>query len=111
MTANKRLEARKRMSRLIVTEEIQKRIARLNVDQGEFSADLMSGVAASADNAALNESEVFALFELAAKMGIRLNESENSARLSAINGHAAITMDFANLFSLYQRIPKARPPR
>ncbi len=101
---NKRQEAKRRMSRLLVTDEIQKRIDRLGVIHGEFSADFLSAVASSAGNAFLNESEVFALFELAAKMGLRLDGAESGARLDNLNGHAAITMDFANLFALYKRI-------
>ncbi len=104
MAMNKRLEARRRMSRLLVTDEIQKRIDRLNVCRDEFSADLLSAVASSAENADLNESEVFALFELSAKIGLRLDGMEGGARLDNLNGHAAITMDFANLFNLYKRI-------
>ena len=104
MTANRRLDARKRMSGLLVSEEIQKRIARLPVKHAEFTADLLSGVAASVQNAELNESEVFALFELAAKMNIRLNEEKGSAYLTQMNGHPAVTMDFANLYELYKLI-------
>ncbi|MBR3928061.1 MAG: hypothetical protein IKJ65_03540 [Clostridia bacterium] len=106
MTANRRLDARKRMSGLLVSEEIQKRIARLPVKRAEFAEDLLSGVAASEKNAGLNESEVFALFELAAKMNIRLNEEEGNAYLAEMNGHPAVTMDFANLHKLYRLIHK-----
>ncbi len=104
MTISKRAEARRRMSRLIVTDEIQNRIDRLNVSREEFSADLLSAVASSAENADLNESEVFAIFELSAKMGLRIDGNESGARLDNLNGHAAITMDFANLFNLFKRM-------
>lgn len=104
MKVNKRQEARRRMSRLLVTDEIQKRIERLGVKREDFSADLLSAVASSDLNADLNESEVFALFELSAKMGLRIDGSENGARLDSITGHAAVTIDFANLFTLYKRI-------
>lgn len=107
MASSKRLEARRRMSRLIVTDEIQKRIDRLNVNRQEFTADLLSAVASSCENADLSESEVFALFELSAKMGLRLDGAEGGARLDNLNGHAAVTMDFANLFTLYKRIRMA----
>ena len=103
MAAGKRFEARRRMCRLIVTDEIQNRIDRLNVNKENFSADLLSAVAASSENADLNESEVFALFELCAKMGLRLDGAEGGARLDSLNGRAAVTMDFANLFSLYKQ--------
>lgn len=102
MTMSKRQEARRRMSRLLVSEEIQRRMDRLPVEKGDFSADLLQGVGASAETAALNESEVFALFELAAKLGLRLDGGENGARLDALGGHPAVTMDFANLYRFYR---------
>ena len=92
------------MSRLLVSDEIQKRINRLNVDRAEFSSDMLAGVASNMENAALNESEVFALFELAAKLGIRLEEEKGHAYLTEMNGHPAVTMDFANLYELFKRI-------
>ncbi len=104
MRVNEFLEARRRMSRLLVSEEIQKRISRLPVKCAVFSADILSGITASARNAYLNESEVFALFELAAKMGLRLNEENCGAYLTNMNGHPAVTMDFANLMDLFKRM-------
>lgn len=104
MAVDKCTNARRRMSRLLVTDEIQNRIDRLNVKKSEFTADLLSAVASSNENADLNESEVFALFELSVKMGIRLDGADSGARLDNLNGHAAVTMDFANLFRLYKRL-------
>lgn len=105
MTVNEFMEARRRMTRLLTSEEIDKRIARLPVKRAEFTADILSGVASSSRNTFLNESEVFALFELAAKMHIRLNEEKCGAYLTNMNGHPALTMDFANLYRLYKRMP------
>ena len=105
MTVNEFLEARRRMTRLLNSEEIDKRISRLPVKRAEFTADILSGVAASSKNTFLNESEVFALFELAAKMHIRLNEEKCGAYLTNMNGHPALTMDFSNLYRLYKRMP------
>lgn len=104
MRVNEFLEARRRMSRLLVSEEIQKRISRLPVNRAVFSADILSGITASSRNAFLSESEVFALFELAAKMGLRLNEENCGAYLTNMNGHPAVTMDFANLMELSRRM-------
>ena len=104
MRVNEFLEARRRMSKLLVSEEIQKRISRLPVRRAEFSADILAGISASARNAFLNESEVFALFELAAKMGLRLNEEMCGAYLINLNGHPAVTMDFASLMKIYKRM-------
>lgn len=107
MMTNKETDARKRMSRLLISEEIQKRIARLDVDRAEFSADMLSGIASTPKTSALNESEVFALFELAARLNLRLNREEGHAYLSEMNGHPAVTMDFANLHMLLRRIQDA----
>ena len=104
MRVNEFLQARRRMSKLLVSEEIQKRIARLPVVRAEFTADILSGVSASARNAYLNESEVFALYELAAKMGLRLNEENGGAYLINMNGHPAVTIDFASLMAVYKRM-------
>lgn len=104
MTGNVRLDARRRMSRLLISDEIQRRISRLNVNKGDFSADLLSGVSLSADNARLNESEVFALFELCARMNIRIAGNACGARLDEMNGHPAVTLDFASLCALNKRL-------
>ena len=104
MAVNIRLDARRRMGKLLSSSEIQRRISCLDVRMAKFSADIMEAVSMTTDNARLNESEVFALFELAAKMDIRMDGSDGGARLDAIDGHAAVTMDFANLFRLYQRL-------
>lgn len=103
MTGNIRLDAKRRMSRLLVSDEIQTRISSLQADCARFSADILEGISSTTENAHLNESEVFAIFELAEKMNIRMAD-EGGARLGNLNGHAAITMDFANLFALFQKI-------
>ncbi|MBQ1255803.1 MAG: hypothetical protein IIW08_05080 [Clostridia bacterium] len=104
MTQNEFFEARRKMSRLLASEEIGKRIALLPVRRNEFTKDILSGIASSTANAFLNESEVFALYELSAKMGLRLNEEKCGAFLTCMNGHPAVTMDFANLMNLSRRL-------
>ena len=108
MTVNEFMEARRRMTRLLTSEEIEKRVSRLPVKRAEFTADILSGVAASSKNTYLNESEVFALFELAAKMHIRLNEEKSGAFLTNMNGHPALTMDFSNLYRLYKQMQETK---
>ncbi|MBQ3078600.1 MAG: hypothetical protein IJC48_01190 [Clostridia bacterium] len=93
-------EARKRMGALLVTDNAQARISRLNVNAGEFAADVMEGYTASPDNALLDPTEVFAVFELAAKIGLRVKEDGGDAALSAKNGRACVVVSFAGLYAI-----------
>ena len=52
----------------------------------------------------LTEDEMVSAVEAAAKLGIRLEEEKGHAYLTEMNGHPAVTMDFANLYELFKRI-------
>lgn len=90
-------DVRRRMARLLASDVIQKRIARLNVDPGEFCADILEAVAQSDDVAALEENEVFCVCELAAQLGVCFAPGRGDAALVARRGRACMQMGFAGL--------------
>ena len=100
------VEARRRMGRLMASDVIQARIARLPVNPGEFCADVMEASCADETVAGLEASEVFAVCELAAKLGLDLSPGLGNCALTARNGRAAVTIGFAGLYSLLKQIER-----
>lgn len=98
------IDARKRMSRLLLTPEAQKKMDRLKTDKAEFCADVMGAVSRTGETALLDETEVFAVCELAARLGIRTGVVPNGARLDYEKGRAVLTVDFACLSDACRRL-------
>lgn len=98
-----KLDARKRMSRLLLTREIQERIEKLPVSMSDFSSDMLFACASTDEMALIDEFEVFAVGEIAAKMGFRLNGGQGEASLSYKSGHACLEADFSALLSACKR--------
>lgn len=95
--------ARRRMAGLLVTDNVQARIARLHVNPGEFAADVIEQYTSSFDAARLDASEVFAVMELAAKAGIDTSLQKGEMRLLARKGRAMLMIGFSGLYALAKR--------
>ena len=99
MSHTTRLNARRRMARLLSSDAAQYRIARLPVNPGEFCADVIEAYASGDDAARLDETEVFAVCEMAAKLGLSLGPGRD-VLLGARRGRATIVMGFSALHTL-----------
>lgn len=96
-------DARKRMARLLTSDAARYRLSRLPVDAGEFAADVMEAYAAGDAVSSLDETEVLAVCELAAKMGLRFAPGGDAA-LSARKGRAVMVMGFAAMYAVCKRL-------
>ena len=95
--------ARRRMARLLSSDAAQERISRLDADPGEFCADVIEAYCAGGEVAALDETEVFAVCEMAAKMHIRFGPGKEAC-LGAHRGRAVLLLGFPALHMLSKRI-------
>lgn len=100
---NTRVEARKRMARLLTSDAAQYRLSRLPVDTGEFCADVMEAYADREEVAALDETEVFAVCELAAQMRLGFAPGAEAV-LSARKGRAVLILGFPALYAVAKRL-------
>lgn len=103
MAVYTRAEARRRMARLLSSDAVHARLARLPADVGEFCADVMDAYAASEEVWRLDETEVLAVCELAARMKIRFSPG-GDAHLSARKGRAVMVLGFGALYSVSRRM-------
>lgn len=97
------LEAKQRMTKLLLSDEIQKRIDKLNVDKGAFHADMLYACARTGEMALIDAFEIFTMGELCAKLGVRLGAKDNGAELNYAGGHAVLSMDFSAVHALCRR--------
>ena len=95
--------ARRRMAKLLTSDAAQYRISKLPMNPGEFSADVIEAYSADEAVARLDETEVFAVCEMAAKMRLRVGPGRDAA-LNAYRGRAVLTMGFAALHMLSKHI-------
>lgn len=100
--------ARRRMGALLSSDSTQARLMRLNVDIGEFCADVMQAYANNIDVAKLDESEVFAICEMAARLNLSIAPAMGDARLTAARGRAKLLIGFPALYKLL-RASNAHP--
>lgn len=93
-------EARRRMGRLLTSDNIQARLARLPVDVGEFCADVIEAYTTSEEVCRLEASEVLAVCEMAATLGLSVAPEGGQARLTACRGRAGLLLSFSGLHRL-----------
>ena len=98
MTTN--MEARRRMAKLLTTNAVQSRIAKLNVSTGEFCADVIEAYASDERVAHLDEREALFVCEQAARLGLSVSVENGNARLTARGGRAALVLSVGALQSL-----------
>ena len=98
------LEARRRMAALLTTDAVQARISRLETNPGEFCADVMEAASQNDTVAELDASEVLAVCELAAKLGLSFAPGRGDAHLFARRGHACMLLGFSGLYALLRRV-------
>lgn len=98
------LDTRRKMAALLTTDTVQARISRLGVNPGEFCADVMEAAAQNDAVAALDVSEVLAVCELAAKLGLSFAPGRGDAHLFARRGHTCVLLGFSGLYALNRRL-------
>lgn len=93
------MNARRRMARLLSSDAAQYRISKLSRDPGAFSADVIDAFSANEDVARLDETEVFAVCELAERLRLCFGPGKE-AFLAAHNGRCVLSVGFSALHRL-----------
>ncbi len=98
------LDARIRMAKVLSSDKTQKRLSRLPGDLAQFCLDLIDAYTYTADTARLEPTEVLALCETAARLGIVFSPERGDATLTSHKRRATLTIGFAGLDKLSRRL-------